>query len=390
MEASYTSELFCDMSFNVSIGEDAASLEYDSLEKTLVTVVMPWILAFGLIGNFGFLFVLWRVTWMRTTLNFFLTNLAIADILLLSVSVLEKIIAYTISPIAVDEYFLGASGCVLLHLVMDVCYFASVSLVTLVTLERYYATCRPHAHREHSTRARPVRLVSIVWFCSFALACPLIPSVCNFTAICLSWPNETRYQDYPNIMGLCLGLDVGAWLGDFADALHTVPFVVAMAVNVVFFSMIIRALNSMVARAQRSGFSDRSQHIRDRVSRMLVINGIIFFLCLAPFQITTMSFLFTPEAKRTDFVWMQVFRILVYINSAVNPIVYNITNPRYRKAFKQAFITRRGPSKLKNYFTNRASSNVEMNARGNTNTRATLNSNVQTSTQQIKTMASSF
>ncbi|XP_038054901.1 neuromedin-U receptor 2-like [Patiria miniata] len=381
--------LSCNLPLNVSTGEDAAAYEYNSTEKTLVTIVMPWILVFGLIGNFSFLFVLWRVTWMRTTLNFFLTNLAIADIVFLTVSVLEKVVSYAVSPISVDKYFMGASGCVLVHLVVDICYFASVSLVTLVTLERYYATCRPHVHREHSTRARPVRLVSIVWFCSFTLACSLIPSVCNFFTICLRWPNEPRYQNYPNIMGICIALDVGAWVGDFADSLHSVPFVIAMIVNIVFFSMIIRALNSMVARAQRSGFSDRSQHIRDRVSRMLVINGIIFFLCLAPFQVTTLSHLFMPDAAKDDFVWTQVCRVLVYINSAVNPIVYNITNPRYRKAFQQAFTTRRGQSKLKNYFTNR-SSNMEMNNRGTNNSRATFNSNAQTSTQQVKTMASSF
>ena len=73
----------CNISLNVS-ESDAVHHEYGSTERILVTIVMPCILTFGLAGNVGFLFVLWRVTWMRTTLNFYLTHLAIADILFLS------------------------------------------------------------------------------------------------------------------------------------------------------------------------------------------------------------------------------------------------------------------------------------------------------------------
>lgn len=384
----------CNISLNVS-ESDAVHHEYGSTERILVTIVMPCILTFGLAGNVGFLFVLWRVTWMRTTLNFYLTHLAIADILFLSISVMSKVIGYCVSPLALDKYFMGVTGCITVHLLLDISYFASVILITLVTLERYYATCQPHLHREHSTRPRAIRFVAIVWLCSFVLACTLIPGSTTFFTVCLTWPEHVeKYANYPEIMGLCFG--AADWVGDFADAVHSVPFAIAMLVNIVFFSRIIAALNSMVARAQRSGFSDRSQHIRDRVSRMLVINGVIFFLCLAPFQITTLSYIFTPEAKHGDFVWTQVTRVLVFINSAVNPIVYNVTNPRYRKAFGQAFSIKfagRGHNHLKNYLTNRASS-MEMNVRGNTNnTRATCNSNaLNSSTQQVgaKPTVSSF
>ena len=391
MDTSSKDTLSCNMTFNIT-EDDVAEHEYDLTERTLVTIVMPCILTFGLAGNLGFLFVLSRVTWMRTILNFYLTHLAIADILFLSISVMEKVFAYCVSPLALDKYFMGVGGCITVHLVLDICYFASVSLITLVTLERYYATCQPHVHREHSTRPRAVRLVAMVWLCSFVLACMLIPSNAEFFTFCLTWPiHEQKYQHYPSVMGLCLA--VGDWLDDLADVLHSVPFIIAMLINILFFSKIIRALNSMVARAQRSGFSDRSQHIRNRVSRMLVINGVIYFLCLAPFQITTLYYILDDDASKADFVWTHVCRVLVYINSAANPIVYNVTNPRYRKAFRQAFTMKcsgRGHNHLKHYLTNRASS-MEMHVRGNTNnTRASCNSNAHSSTQQVKINASSF
>ena len=34
---------------------------------------------------------------------------------------------------------------------------------------------------------------------------------------------------------------------------------------------------------------------------------------------------------------LQVCRILTYINSAINPYVYNITNSLYRQCFREAF-----------------------------------------------------
>ncbi|XP_030852858.1 thyrotropin-releasing hormone receptor-like [Strongylocentrotus purpuratus] len=78
--------------------------------------------------------------------------------------------------------------------------------------------------------------------------------------------------------------------------------------------------------------------MRDRVSRMLIANGTMFFLCLAPFELTSLWAMVTNDTfLETGRPWTQFCRVMMYLNSAVNPIIYNITNPRYRQAFMRAF-----------------------------------------------------
>ena len=76
---------------------------------------------------------------------------------------------------------------------------------------------------------------------------------------------------------------------------------------------------------------------------MLGVNSAIFFMCLFPFKIIYIEGLvihyggpefFSYEVYKSV-AW--IGRILTLINSAINPIVYSITNPRYREAFLEAF-----------------------------------------------------
>ena len=327
---------------------EAQAYFYDSGEALLITMVMPCILVLGLCCNVAFLFVVYRVPWMRTIPNTYLFNLAIADTLFLLVAVGEKLFRFGSSPYHDDWAPVGTTGCVLVPAVMSCCYYTSISLVSLVSLERFDAICRPLKHRQFSSKNRVLKLVAGAWTFSLLLASTQIPDYSVLKLYCALPPNNTgeltvMRHHLPRIIGMCK--PVVSWLDPLTNCVQTVPFIIAMFGNAFLYARIVLAVKRSTAEAQVNGLSGQNLRNRNRVTRMLITNGVLFFLCLSPFELTSFLFvvwelsagslerLITPSMM----VWIQIARILMYFNSAINPIVYNITNPRYRTASKVAF-----------------------------------------------------
>ena len=65
--------------FNISTETKASAMQYNDLDKILISVLFPCILLLGLTTNIAFLFVLVRVPWMKTSTNVFLASIAVAD-----------------------------------------------------------------------------------------------------------------------------------------------------------------------------------------------------------------------------------------------------------------------------------------------------------------------
>ncbi|XP_041483167.1 cholecystokinin receptor type A-like [Lytechinus variegatus] len=331
---------------NYSIVAYADEYLYPPGEAVLITVIMPIIWAIGAISNIAFIFVVARIRRMRTVTNFYLLNLAVADIMFLCCAVGEKLGRYAASPIYNDQFNLKPVGCVLVNFFVQLSFYGSIFLVTLVTLEKYYAVCRPVQHRLISGNKRTIRTIAAAWLLAIAFAAILIPAWANWTRSCLNWPDIEKYNSLPKIFATCRPLSVT--YAYFSNGMQTIPFFVVLVLNLLMYVFIIRAVNTRVVARENHLASSvaRRVRIRDQVVRMLVVNGIIFFICLAPLQIfsfasmiigileavTDSSFVINHEEQ---ILW--TCRIFSYINSAINPFVYAFTNPRYRQAFMEAF-----------------------------------------------------
>ncbi|XP_022079410.1 neuromedin-U receptor 2-like [Acanthaster planci] len=328
----------CDYTLIITALEDVT---HTDTSKLLITVFLPCILVMGLTGNLIFLFVLYRVRWMRSDITFYLMNLAIADITFLSFTVGEKLWMYMTSLYMEDVSSIGPVACFLFYPVQAMTYFASIALVTIISYERLQAICEPMGKIMTRRKHHSKRLAACSWFLGGAFSCLLIPGKSVVNTYCFVWDmtnssNASIEPPYLDPMLLCNPL--WSWSGDFANCLQTVPFFMAMVANSIMYFKIIQALKSTSTNANTADLRARTLRDRNKVTRMLVANGIIFFCCLAPFQTASLLraffFLDTQHFETAS-------TVLMYLNSAVNPIVYNCTNSRYRMAFRLAFT--RGP-----------------------------------------------
>ncbi len=335
---------------NITNASIVSHFLYNDAERILVTIVNPIILFIGLIGNLSFLYVMIRIRRMRTITNIYLTNLAVADICFLTTAVGDKLGRYLASPLAGDQSTIGKPGCLTIYTFMNSCYFTTLYLITMVTLEKYYAICRPIEHRRIASFKRAGHLVILGWFLSFSIACLLIPSYVQFRTVCFSWP-EPFDDELPVVFGVCTATD--DWVIHYANGLQSIPFFITLSINTFMYYSIIRAMTFRArvvpgkARSSSSAnniaLNQERLKFRNQVTQMIVIIGSIFFLCVTPYHSASLVLMITGCLDKHVLSITQletvllVCRILTYINSAINPYVYNITNSLYRRCFREAF-----------------------------------------------------
>ena len=347
----------CDGDFSVDFLKNASTINrylYSSFESIVITVVMPCILAVGLIGNTTFLLTVARVNTMRNVTNYYLVNLAVADMFFLAMAVGEKYYRYI--SIGVPSYgdVFGTTGCVIIYAGVFLPFFASLMTVTIVSLERYYAICKPIQHLVIWKMKYTKRLIASSWTIAIIITATLIPGYVPITFTCIIWPKDEKYNTFPNRVGTCSfigfnGIDfsktnIGASV--YTNLAQTVPFFFAMTVNTIFYMKIIKHMSSRASRTVTANSSSRVNEARmqlsNQVARMLIATGVVFFFCQAPYQFTCLGqavqniLKIEPISNNMHYntyeILLWIGRLLLYINSAINPYIYHLTNSRYKKA----------------------------------------------------------
>ena len=85
--------------------------------------------------------------------------------------------------------------------------------------------------------------------------------------------------------------------------------------------------------------SSQTWRSRKQVIIMLAIIIVLFFVCLLPNRIFTVWVMFSSidSQRRLGFEgylhFLNFARVMLYLNSAVNPIIYNVVSTKFRSAF---------------------------------------------------------
>nr|XP_006812468.1 PREDICTED: thyrotropin-releasing hormone receptor-like [Saccoglossus kowalevskii] len=156
------------------------------------------------------------------------------------------------------------------------------------------------------------------------------------------WP--PGYDDLPEVVQTCY--TTNGDLAYLAVGINVIPFCLSLVIVVILNAIIC----IKILRENKIGESARSKSsltARNQVVRMLFVTSILFFILLFPFEFASISPLFDPDPAGTGAIpveifgaWIQYSRVLSYINSVINPIIYNAMSARYRKAFVTAFLCR--------------------------------------------------
>ncbi|XP_074640290.1 growth hormone secretagogue receptor type 1-like [Tubulanus polymorphus] len=294
-----------------------------------VTFMFVFVLVFGIIGNILVIFVIALNKDMRNSTNLFLVNLTVADLLVLIVC----------TPIGLQEFYnkdiwyLGEVMCKFLPFLENAVTHASVLTILAISMERYYAICHPLRAPALWTNRCLSKLLTIVWSVAIVTTLPF------FFMAELTSKSAT---DGSSIF-VCQTLITKTWQKVYITANAVCFLMVPFVIMLVLYSIVGKRL--LYDKCALGNQTDEKALIalqsRRQIVIMLILLTVAFFVCMLPFRVLSLYLIFNSiEAFKklgiTTIIAIVYFcRLMIYINSAVNPIVYNVISTKFRKAFKQ-------------------------------------------------------
>lgn len=115
-----------------------------------------------------------------------------------------------------------------------------------------------------------------------------------------------------------------------------VPLIILLVLYCIIAKNLISNAASMVLNKHIDNYSIRA---RRQVILMLGTVVLSFFLCLIPFRVFTLWIIIVPEENvyrlgvEKYYNILYFCRIMVYLNSAINPILYNLMSSKFRTGF---------------------------------------------------------
>ncbi|XP_022105328.1 somatostatin receptor type 2-like [Acanthaster planci] len=287
---------------------------------------------------------------MQTVTNFYLTNLAVCDMLYL-LSTSYEIRAYVISGTVTRNTLKDGHISCLTLLFENLFYLASVAFVTLVTMERFFAICHPIKSLALNRRGCTIKLAVGAWVVTLLVAFLYTIQFIYLRGICVVWPDGESYAHLPKVVGRCNGSLIPKHFTIFPVIIRgckTITFLVPFICCCYMCVRITAALGKRPIPSARTGAgsSGNAERVRHQVTRMLLINTSVFFFCNIPsgvlhvirFSALVSGVSFVFEGTVTTIGHIAI--ICTLVNSAINPIIYNGSNPHYRQAFLYAFTAR--------------------------------------------------
>ncbi|KAJ8035440.1 Neuropeptides capa receptor [Holothuria leucospilota] len=197
----------------------------------LFDIVILLIALVGLLANSCFLFVVWRIRAMRTNLNQYLAALAAVDISIFVFGLTDRYFNY-FPPITLDVHppTLGLVSCPF-SLLVEVTHYSSLMLITLISLDRYQAICKPLSHRTVVSGKRTKRHIKGALSLALCTALLLIPYRGISKPACIEYPPDGQYNYSPHVI-LCYS--DSKLVVSISQVVQLLPFYMALFVNIFF------------------------------------------------------------------------------------------------------------------------------------------------------------
>ena len=152
------------------------TMERPSISSIEITITLIVIFVLAFIGNIFTIAVISKFK-VHKVPDVLVIGLALTDLLATLVPVPMTIYAY----VANAPYEEGTVGCTLYGTIAQFTRYSSALIVTLISLERYFAINRPFIYRKYATPRKFVVILIICWALAFALA--VAPALDPNTAI---------------------------------------------------------------------------------------------------------------------------------------------------------------------------------------------------------------
>ncbi|XP_022096747.1 uncharacterized protein LOC110982564 [Acanthaster planci] len=295
----------------------------------LIPVILGILICVGMVGNSLVIFVIVRAS-QRTVTNYYIVNLAVADILFLAFC----------APKTANDYLnqgftLGRFMCKVVLYLQYVTSHSTCFLLAAMSVDRFQAIVRPLKSLKTRTLQTAITISVLVWLSAFLLYIPFplyfdlqeLVYQGTLTTYCLiSWPSGTL---------------------EFAYTIMTFlfPYALPLVVIAVCYTVMLRHLWQRVAPSDavsgpaNTANTERNLRQKRKITLMVLTVVIVFTVCWFPLHFYSLwssfgaSFVYTNHALNLK----TAGHVLSYVNSCANPFIYAFLGENFRKSFRKAF-----------------------------------------------------
>ncbi|CAM9464762.1 unnamed protein product [Lampetra planeri] len=299
-------------------------------------------IVFAIAGNVLVILSVFCNRHLRTVTNYFIANLALAD-LLLSTTVLPFSAALEV----MGYWAFGRPFCDVWAAVDVLCCSASIMSLCVISVDRYVGVGYPLRYPAIMTERRALFVLVSVWVLSIVISVgPLLgwkepppddETICSIT-------EEPGYALFSSMLSFYIPMCVilGMYCKVYTAAKRQTE---SLKAGVKRARANMREVTLRIHRGRDDGSAKEPHHLRGSLSvRILKFSrekkaaktvGIVvgvFVLCWFPFFLVLPLGSYFPECKPDDTVFKIIFW-LGYLNSGVNPLIYPCSSQEFKRAF---------------------------------------------------------
>ena len=312
---------------NFTIAQQSCPVDGETTLSTVFkTIAYCLVLLLSLVGNSAVIAIVYRDKKMRTITNYWITNMAVSDLIFPLVASPYKIAQiFTGNNVWLVKGDIGLALCKLTMFLGDVSTAISIQSMVFIAVERFCAVKFPLIVAALQPKMK--LFIPMTWLLGFALHSPYF-----YTARLVSQGGKT----------FCFM----SWAPAFNNmqAQRTYFLIFFALLYALPLALLIFLYTSIVVQLKKSKVPtwNNKKEIRERSTRkvnnsnilkMSVVVVLIFFLCFSPVIYLTHYMLFRKAYCISENVLFTVF-FLVQSYPAWNPIVYFIFSNNFRNGLK--------------------------------------------------------
>ena len=306
---------------NSSFQSPTSHLADEQDDQTIKLIFLSLITSVGIIGNSLVIVVVKAIRGMRSTTNYLLVNVAVADIFALVFTIVHSIIRRSLSSSnSPSKRFVQNFLCkfITTNTMTLVPFAATVLTLTLLAVERYRALVKAMTSSSRLTVDRIAYVIAGIWSASFALVTPLFATIVH----------------HPNVEGCYYGNardGIIIYIYCFVAILILVPFIIiAFCYSQIIYCIFIKKTvfnNPSERQATQQEIIEKR-----RLVWLLVALTSIFFVAFTPYGI----FLIMKQRQENNDVITKLHyatQYLTLLNFSVNPFIYGFASSSYRRGY---------------------------------------------------------
>ncbi|CAF1162280.1 unnamed protein product [Rotaria sp. Silwood1] len=276
------------------------------------------IFIFGVIGNSMVIYVAIRKKNYRNVTNCYVINLAIADLLFLSLS-----IPYTTYLGVKNQYPFGDTICkIYTHLAYGFLQ-ATCNILAVMSIDRFLYIVRPRSQLGWRTPHNAFIICIIIWACSLILIIPY-----HVISRLLTSANTTCGMNEHENLIVCLF--------PFCSY-YAIPLVVIIVCYTNLALHVIRTSRKMVGYMNTKSFNQTVRVKQRRVTRMVIVVTLAFAICWLPIHVLELMKCGKPQLlgsliqsyPKVLYSIRAFTHALAYFNSCLNPYLYALLNRNF-------------------------------------------------------------